>query len=46
MQQHGSIYFACSHGLDPGVGSKGQNICFLKVVVLHIKLKGMERRTQ
>ena len=28
----------------PGVGSKGQNIFFLKVVILHIKFKGMELR--
>ena len=28
----------------PGVGSRGQNIFFPKVVILHIKLKDMERR--
>ena len=27
-----------------GVGSKGQTICFLKVVMLYIKLKGNEHR--
>ena len=27
-------------------GVKGQNIFLLKVVMLHIKLKGMEPRTQ
>ena len=27
-----------------GVGSKGQNTFFLKVVMLHIKLKGIECR--
>ena len=27
------------------VKSKGQNISFLKVAMLHIKLKGMKRRT-
>ena len=26
MQQHGSKYFANSHSLDPGVGTKGQTI--------------------
>ena len=28
----------------PGVGSKGQTNIFLKVVMLHIKLKGIELR--
>ena len=28
----------------PGMGSNGQNIYFLKVVILHLKLKGMEHR--
>ena len=28
----------------PDEGSKGKNIFFLKVVMLHIKLKGMEHR--
>ena len=27
----------------PGVGSKDKNTFFLKVVMMHIKLKGMER---
>ena len=30
--------------LAPGLGSKVQKVFFLKVVMLHIKLKGMERR--
>ena len=30
--------------LTQGLGSKGQTIYFLKVVMLHIKLKGMEHR--
>ena len=30
--------------LTQGVGSKGQTISFLKVVMLHIKLKGIEHR--
>ena len=30
--------------LTQGVGSKGQTVYFLKVVMLHIKLKGIERR--
>ena len=29
-----------------GVGSKGQTIYFVKVVMLHIKLKGIEHRAQ
>ena len=45
MQQHGSTYFARRHILDPGMGSKGQNIFFLKEVMLHIKLKGMGHRS-
>ena len=32
------------HTLDPWGGVKGQNNFFLKVVILHIKLKGMEHR--
>ena len=28
----------------PGVGPKGHNILLLKVVMLHIKLKGMEHQ--
>ena len=30
--------------LTQGVGSKGQTIFLLKVVMLHIKLKGIEHR--
>ena len=30
--------------LAPWVGSKGQNIFFLKVVMLHIELNGIELR--
>ena len=40
MQAH--ILFL--HNLDPWGGGKGQTILFLKVVMLHIKLKGKERR--
>ena len=29
----------------PGMGSKGQIIFFLRVVMLHIKLKGIEHRS-
>ena len=42
MQQHGCKYFARSHTLGPGVGSEGHFL--LKVVLLHIKLKGLEHR--
>ena len=45
MQQHGSEYFAHRHMLDPVGGAKGQIIFFLKVVMLHIKLKGIEHRS-
>ena len=51
MQQHGSKYFAHRHTLNPGGGGGGgggvkrSNHFFLKVVVmLHIKLKGIEHR--
>ena len=44
MQQHGVKYLALKYNLDPGVGSKGQNIFFLKEVILHIKLKEMRHR--
>ena len=38
---HGSKYFAHRHTLNPRVESKGQTISyFLKVVILHIKLRG------
>ena len=40
MLLYGSKYFAHSHTLNLGVGSNGQNIFFLKEVMLHIKLKG------
>ena len=42
MQAH--ILSLHTHPRAPRVGSKGQNIFFLKVVMLHIKLKGMEQR--
>ena len=35
-------YSVLTHTLDPWGGIKGQNIFFLKVVKLHIKLIGME----
>ena len=38
----GSKYFAHRHTLDPGGGVK--LYLFLKVVMLHIKLKGIEHR--
>ena len=44
MQQHGSKYFACRHTLDPGVGVKRLKHVSLKVVMMHIKLKGMEHK--
>ena len=40
MQLHGSKYFVLTHTLDPGVESK--QLILLKVVMLHIRLKGME----
>ena len=43
MQQHGSKYFAYRHTRDPWGGVKP--FLFLKVVMLHIKLKGIEHRT-
>ena len=43
MQQHASTYSVLTHTLDHLGGVKDQNI-FLKVVFLHIKLKGMEHR--
>ena len=47
MQQHGySKYFVCKHILDPGGrDNRSKTFFLLKVVMLHIKLKGMERRT-
>ena len=44
MQPHGSNYLAHRHSHDPGNGSKDQKIFFLKVVVLHIKLKTIKHR--
>ena len=44
MQQHDSKYFARRHALDPRVGPRGQNDFILKVVMLHIKLKGKGHR--
>ena len=44
MQQHGSKYFAHRHSLDSGGGIKRSKHFFLKVVILHIKLKGMESK--
>ena len=43
MQQYWCKYFAHRHTLDPGGGVK--TFFFLKVVMLHTKLKGMEHRT-
>ena len=37
LMMHGSTYFAFRHKLNPGGGVK--TIYFLKVVMLHIKLK-------
>ena len=42
--KHGSNYLAHRHTLDPGGGVKRSNYLFLKVVMLHIKLKGIEHR--
>ena len=42
MQQRTCTYSALTYTLDPWGGVKGQNIFFLKVVMLHIKLVGME----
>ena len=44
MHQHGSKYFARRHTFHLGLASKGQNIFFLKVVMVYINLKGMEHR--
>ena len=41
---YGSEYLTKRTPLIHGVGSKDQNIFFLKVVMLHIKLKEMEHR--
>ena len=39
MQQYGSKYFGRRHILDPVGGVKRSIHCFLKLVMLHIKLK-------
>ena len=45
MQQHGSKYFRVdTPSTTGGLGSKGHNIFFLRVVMMHIKLRGMEYR--
>ena len=52
MRQYASTYYVLTHTLDPwgGVkddpweGSKVKTIIFLKVIMLHIKLIGMESR--
>ena len=44
MQNYATIYSVVLRTLDHWGGVKGQNIFFLKVVMLHIKLNGMERR--
>ena len=38
-EHHESKYAVITHTIDPGVGSKGYIFFFLKVVVLHTKLK-------
>ena len=40
MQKHTSTRSILTHTIDPWGGVKGQNIFLLKVVMLHIKLKG------
>ena len=46
-EHHASTYFVLTHTLDPGDGVKRSKRCFfLKVVVLHIELKGMKCRAQ
>ena len=45
MQQLASTYSVLTHTLGPLGGIKGQNIFFLKVVMVHIKFMGMEHRT-
>ena len=46
IEHHASTEYALTNTLDPGVWSKGQNIFLLKVVMLHINLKEMEKRAQ
>ena len=43
MQQHVITYFVFTHTLDPW-GPKVKTTFFLKLVMLHIKLMGMEHR--
>ena len=43
MKQHGGKYFTPTHP-QPGGGVKRSKYFFLKVVMLHIKLKGMGHR--
>ena len=43
MMQHVGTYSVLTHTIDPWCGVKGQNF-FLKVVLMHIKLKGMQHR--
>ena len=45
IEHHASTYSILTHILDPWGGVKAQNIFFLKVVMLFIKLKGTEHRT-
>ena len=40
IEHNASTYSVLTHILDPWVGVKGQNIFFLKVVMLHIILEG------
>ena len=44
MQQHASTYMSFQTCSTLWVRSKVKNIFFLKVVIFHIKLMGMERR--
>ena len=43
MHQHASTYSVVTSSLDPRVGVEGQTF-FMNVVMLHIKLIGMEHR--
>ena len=40
MQQHGSKGFAYRHTIDPGMGSKGQNISFSDSNHIAYQIKG------
>ena len=44
MQQHASTYSVLTHTLNPWGEVIGQTRFFLRVVMLHIKLKGVELR--